>query len=338
MESLRVEDAVIAWLLDPSEPSMRFLASRDLIRPRQGRSSLGDLQAEIPERGWAASLLSRQHERTWWETRSTCYWPKVNGTYWALAVLADLGLTREDERISNAVEHMLRIHLAPDGGFSPFGPPKPSHFCSTGIMVRTLLQLGYIDDHRTREGIGYLLDAQLADRGWACRPPWVSTLDAWEAMAAFAAIPPNRRTSEVHASIERSAEFYLRRRLLREGSAYPRWSQLHYPWHYWYDVLVGLDFLTALGRRSDPRMDGALRILRSKRAADGRWRLEGTNGNLRVEPQGKPSKMITFLCLRILRRLGESRGHRSGSPDRTSAVPMLRLSTRGRVGTKLHIA
>lgn len=282
---------------------MRFLASRDLLRPRPTVTTLDAYRQAIPAAGWASAILARQRERTWWETKTTCYWPKVNGTYWSLAVLADLGLTREDPRIANGVEHMLRIHLAPDGGFSPFGPPKPSHFCSTGIMVRTLVQLGYVDDPRTWGGVLWLLDAQLEEGGWDCRPPGRSTLDAWEAMAAFAAIPASKRTADVRASARRGAEFFLNRRLLHEGAPYPRWSQLHYPWHYWYDLLVGLDFLAKLGYGYDPRMAEALRLLLSKRLSDGRWRLEGANGNLRLELQGKPSKMITFLALRALHRL-----------------------------------
>ncbi len=295
--------AVIAWLLEPEQPVMRYLASRDLVRPRPSARDLGRLRNEIPARGWAATILAQQQERTWWGRADTCYWPRSTGTYWSLNVLADFGMGREDERIANAVEHMLRIHLAPDGGFSPLGRPKPSHYCSTGIMVRTLLQLGYVDDPRTWGGIGRLLEMQLDEGGWDCHSPPESTLDAWEAMAAFAAIPPNRRTREVRESIRRGAEFYLSRRLLHEGARYPRWSELHYPWHYWYDVLVGLDFLTALGYGTDPRAREALNLLRSKRLSDGRWPLERVSGRLRLEPQGRPSKMITFLALRALRRV-----------------------------------
>lgn len=315
---------MLAWLLEAREPSMRFLASRDLLEPRPNADALRELQDAVPAGGWAASLLSRQRERTWWERKDTCYWPKVRGTYWSLEVLADLGLTREDDRIANAVEHMLRLHISPDGGFSPLGPPKPSHFCSTGIVARTLLQLGYVDDARTWGAIDWLLDAQLPDGGWDCRPPRHGTLDAWEAMAAFAAIPVARRTPEVRAASARGAEFFLSRGLLHEGAPYPRWSQLHYPWHYWYDALVGLDFLTALGYGADSRLEAALALLRSKRLPDGRWNLEGANGDLRLERQGRPSKMITFLALRVLRR---------GAADSTTG-----LSTRGRPRTNLHIA
>jgi len=303
MASLRGDHAVLRWLLEPAEPAMRYLASRDLLAPRPSASDLGELRSEVSHDGWAAAILSRQREGAWWERKDTAYWPKVNGTFWSVAVLADLGLTRDDARIANAVEHILRIHLEKDGGFSPFGDPKPGHFCSTGILVRTLVQLGYVDDPRTGRAIDWLLAAQLEDGGWDCRPTRVGTLDAWEAVAAFAAVPASQRSRDVRESIARAAEFYLDRRLLREGAPYPRWSQLHYPWHYWYDVLVGLDALSALGYGSDPRMETALALLRSKRTPDGRWKLDGTNGNLRLEPQGKPSKMITFLAMRVLGRL-----------------------------------
>jgi len=227
----------------------------------------------------------------------------MRGTYWSLAVLSDLGMTREDDRMANAVEHMLRIHLAPDGGFSPFGRPKPSHFCSTGIMVRLLLRLGYGDDPRTWGGIRWLLDAQLEDGGWDCHCPPESTLDAWEAMAAFAAIPAKQRTAEIRQAIRRGAGFYLEHGLLHEGAPYLPWTQLHYPWHYRYDFLVGLDFLAALGYGRDSRTKEPLALLESKRKGGRRWRLERAIGNLRLEPPGKPSKMITFLALRVLDRV-----------------------------------
>lgn len=302
MALARADNPPLTWLLEPEQPAMRYLASRDLVHPRPGPSALAELRSEIPTRGWAAAILARQQERTWWETKETCYWPKVRGTYWCLAVLADLGMSRADECIANAVEHMLRIHLAPDGGFSPFGPPKPSHFCSTGIMVRILLRLGYEDDPRTWGGIHWLLEAQLEEGGWDCHRPPKSTLDAWEAMAAFAALPAGRRTADIRESIRRGAEFYLDRGLVHEGAPYAPWSQLHYPWHYRYDYLVGLDFLTALGYGNDSRIKEALSLLRSKRMTDGRWPLERMTGNLRIEPQGKPSKMVTFLALRVLDR------------------------------------
>ncbi len=52
--------------------------------------------------------------------------------------------------------------------------------------------------------------------------------------------------------------------------------------------------------------------LESKRRPDSRWELDHTKENLVVEPRHPPSKMITFLALRALRRAG--RITRRGSP------------------------
>jgi hypothetical protein len=173
-------------------------------------------------------------------------------------------------------------------------------------MVRSLVRFGYLDDERVQSAIRWLIEEQLADGGWDCFGRPKGTLDGWEAMSAFAEIPKSRRSPEVRQAIEAGAEFYLKKRLLHEGRRFERWYWLRYPWHYFYDVLVGLDFLTALGYGKDKRTREAVRHLISKRCLDGRWKLDHTNGNLRLEIPGQPSKIITFLSLRAMKRIGKS--------------------------------
>lgn len=304
-------ESVLEWLMEPEQPAMRYLVARDLLRPRRSERSLGRLRAEVPTRGWAAAILAKQREKTWWATKRTGYGPKYRSTIWQLEVLADLGMSRRDPRIANAVEFFFGLHYDPKrGGYSPglrssswFG----SHLCTTGNMVRTLIRLGYLGDPRAESAIRWLVDAQYADGGWDCFGRRVGTLDAWEAMSAFAEIPRNRRSADVRHAIEAGAEFFLERRLLHEGPHFERWWWLRYPWHYFYDVLVGLDLMTALGYGEDPRMREALDHLHGKRLQDGRWKLDHTNGDLVIERRGEPSKMITFLALRVLDRVGEIR-------------------------------
>jgi hypothetical protein len=121
-------------------------------------------------------------------------------------------------------------------------------------------------------------------------------------------------------AISRGAEFYLERNLFKEGRRYAPWFRFHYPTHYFYDVLVGLDILTSLGYAGDRRLKPALRILRSKRRSDGTWVLdrvhpdEGSGsgaGRGKVKPfvleaPGKPSKWITLTALRVLKRVEDA--------------------------------
>ena len=293
---------------------MRFLASRDLLARRPSERNLSLLRTQVPTRGWAAKILVKQKEKTYWATKKTCYTPKFKSTIWQLQVLADLGLSRGDERIANAVEFWFDLHYdAKGGGYCPGARREAdvlvrggswSHLCTTGNMVRSLIRFGYLEDERVQSAIRWLVSEQYPSGGWDCFGREAATMDAWEGMSALAEIPPSRQSSEVSRALEKGAEFFLERRLLHEGRRFARWWWLRYPWHYFYDVLVGLDFMTALGYGKDSRMHEALDHLESKRLPDGRWNLDWTNGNMVVEARGKPSKMITFLALRALRRAG----------------------------------
>ena len=50
--------------------------------------------------------------------------------------------------------------------------------------------------------------------------------------------------------------------------------RLHYPVHYYYDLLVGLDVLTSLRYGDDRPMRPALDRLENKRTRDGSWNLD----------------------------------------------------------------
>lgn len=312
---------VISWLMGPIEPSMRYLVSRDLLKPRPPARNLERLRALVPTGGWAARILARQREKTWWVTKRTCYRPKFRSTIWQLQVLADLGLTRSDERIANAVEFWFELHYAADGGYSPDPKVRRGHLCTTGNMVRSLIRMGYLKDERVQSAIRWLVDRQLSDGGWDCFGRPKGTIDAWEAMSALAEIPGPRRSKETRMAIERGAEFFLGRRLLHEGPPSREWPRLHYPWHYFYDVLVGLDFMVRLEFGKERRLHEALSLLTSKRRLDGKWVLEGVHGTrktnkqftpvspLQIERPHRPSKMITFLAMRVLKGI-------EGTPSR----------------------
>ncbi len=92
-----------------------------------------------------------------------------------------------------------------------------------------------------------------------------------EARRTFAQITKGMGCSRrITKSIERGAEFFLNRKLFREGvRIYPPWFRFQYPVHYYYDLLVGLEVLSSLGYGKDPRMKFALELLQKKKRADG---------------------------------------------------------------------
>ena len=74
----------------------------------------------------------------------------------------------------------------------------------------------------------------------------------------------------------------------------------------WIQHLRGLDVLTKLGYVEDERLRDAIEVLLQKRRPDGAWTLESAPvGRMQtnIEAKGKPSKWITLIALRVLKRL-----------------------------------
>jgi hypothetical protein len=276
--------------------------------------------------GWVAKILGEQLPRGYWYSYASLYRPKYVATTFKLYALADLGATAEDPRVKETCDLLLSNLLRKDGGFGAkvSGEEDEGHFCTTGNLSRTLIRCGYADDPRVLGALGWIVRAQKEDGGWNCFPSKKGTLDCWEGLSAFAVFPRSRWTRSMKRSVERGAEFYLDRELHREGKGrYAPWFRLHYPVHYYYDILVGLGVLTALGYGDDRRLRFALDVLKDKRRADGTWILDtvhpdiGPGDSYKMKPPyepepplawsfewvGEPSKVITYKALKVLKRI-----------------------------------
>lgn len=308
------------WLLaEDSDPSVRLRVLRDLLDRPVDDPEVRLAQKQIGRKGWAARILRLQHPEGQWDTAGTSafelYRPKYIATNWRLLVLSDLGVPGSHPRIKKSVGLFLRRFSGPTGGLGQRG----SEVCFTGNAVRMLVRFGHLENPHLRPAINWLVRHQKADGGWHCFRSRTGTLDCWEALAAFAALPAAARTAPIQRAIERGADFYLDRGLLREGRRpYAPWFRLHYPVHYYYDFLVGLEVLTALGYGDDPRIRPAVDRLEGMRNRDGSWNMDALHPDsedpnyqirgpfypLGLEVPGRPSRWITTTALTVLRRAG----------------------------------
>jgi len=306
------------WLLEKNQPSIRYLALRQLLGKRENDPEAQLARQMIPKRGWASDILAKQLPSGWW-TGESLYRPKYISTNWMLLVLSDLGLTRAEPRISKACELWIERFAKKDGGFS-VDNARRSELCLVGNTARALMRFGYVDHPKVRSAFDWLVKNQKDNGGWHC---WGKNgvLDAWEGMSAFADYPRQKRNRSMKRAVERGAEFYLEREMHKQGARYGPWYRFHYPIHYYYDLLVGLDFMTALGYGDDRRLSYALSLLKEKRRPDGRWNLDAVHPDLEgayaawyrkrpptpfaLERPREHSKIITLTAMRVLNRLGE---------------------------------
>jgi len=238
-------------------------------------------------RGWAAKILERQKESTYWDNPYSCLVPKWSTCVWQLMVLADLGVSGEDPRIRNSIDHFLDLHNVDAGGFSlrAKGAEKfEPHICMTGNMARAMAKFGYYDHERLMKAVDWLLAQQLPDGGWNCytsegagsHGSFRSTV---EPLWALSEILPRKPREALRESAKKASEFLLTHRIFksdRDGSVILlEFTQSHYPIHYKYDFLHALRVLTSLGITEDSRLDDAVKLLLEKRLPDGKWALDG---------------------------------------------------------------
>ena len=313
----------IQWLLEHDQPAIRYLALTRLLDRPVRDPEVQSARKAIPERGWAADILARQDRGGWWVGDGSLYRPKYLATNWMLLVLSDLGLTRAHRGIRAACELWLDRFAKEDGGFAMDGS-KESHLCTTGNMARALVRFGYEDHPKVTSAFEWLARNRDKKGGWSCFGSG-RNLDSWEPLSAFAVYPRARWTAEMNDAVALGCEFFLARELHLQGEEYPPWYRFHYPVHYYYDVLVGLDFMTALGHGRDTRLGFAVSLLEKKRRRDGRWNLDAIHPDVEggmerwfrqhpkqvptpfaLEKAGQPSALITLTALSVLRRLDEA--------------------------------
>ena len=313
-------DTVFEWLLEENQPPIRYLALTQLLAKDDNDPEVVAAKQMIPREGWAAEILAKQQKGGWWVSDERLYGPKYLSTNWMLLILSDLGLTKQEPRIAKACELWMERFAKPDGGFGMDGTSR-GHLCIVGNTARALVKFGYADHPKVQSAFEWLATNAAKLGGWSCYESG-RNLDSWEGMSAFAAYPKQKWTKSMKRVVELAAEFYLERELYKQGEHYEPWYRFHYPIHYYYDLLVGLDFMTALGYGEDPRMRYALLHLAKKKRSDGRWNLDAVHPDVEggmaewyqknpkkvptpfaLEKVGEPSKMITLRALLVLDRL-----------------------------------
>ena len=325
-----MKDAVVDWLLGEDQPSVRYLTLTGLQGKEEGSPEVRRARASIPKTGWAKDLLDKQLPSGAWVDERSLFSPTFHATFWILQVLSDLGMTKDDPRIDRAAQLWMSRNSTKDGGFSQSGK-SGGHLCITGNAARMLVKLGYTDHSAVKDAFEWFVKNQAERGGWSCwnfgKPPFTKrTLDSWEPLAAFSVYPRHRWTRGMKRACEKGAEYFLDRELHRQGARWDPWYRFHYPFHYYYDVLVGLDFMTTLGYSGDKRLGYAISLVNGKRMKDGRWNVDANRPEdspalaafrkahpksadyspLVLEEPGHPSKMITLMCMKALARIEQA--------------------------------
>jgi len=297
--------AVLDWLLG-GDPSVRWQVLRDLRH-----SSRAEVDAErdrIATSGWGSRLLALQEPDDTWG--GGLYSPKWTSTTYTLLLLHWMGLPRGNAQAVAGCRALWDGARWYEGGLNLAKTVRQPETCITSMLVMLAASFGYSDD-RLDSTVAWLLGQQLGDGGWNCESirsgsrhgsfhTSISVLDALLAYeTAGGAVP-------VDAAMAAGRAFFLDHSLYRShrtglvvDEAFTRFP---FPPQWHFDVLRGLEHFRASGAAPDTALGDAVRVVREKQRADGRWPVQRPHPGrywFTLEAPG-PSRWATLRALRLL--------------------------------------
>jgi hypothetical protein len=320
----------IDWLLEEDEnnPSVRYLALRDLLGFSESDSQVRRAKSAIFDYGPAPVILEAQEPEGYWVKAGSGYSPKYRSTVWSLLILAELVADPDDARVRRGCDYLLDHGRAQNGAFSANRKPVPSGalHCLNGNMIFALQRLGFGQDPRLQEAIDWLARSIVGQQpityyasgvsapGFACgvNGGLPCAWGANKATRALLDVPQDAQNPLVERALDAAAEFLLSRDPAVADYPYTKrvsatWFKLGFPLSYWSDVLETVSNLVRLGCAEDARVEAGLEWIMAKRRDDGRWKLENDlNGKMWVDigKRGKPSKWVTLRALKVLKTAG----------------------------------
>ena len=323
----------LEWLLEPADIGVRYLAVRDLVPA--GTEELTDLRKKAHAAGPIAAVLDRMEKEGYWVQPGPGYTPKYTSTVWSVILLSQLGASADaDSRVVTASSYIMEHNLNQNGQFTLNRLASGTADCLQGNLCAALLDLG-VEASRldrafewmartvTGEGIAPMQDKTAPVRYYSgkCGPLFACGANnklpcAWGAvkvMLAFSKLPAGRRTPLIDRAIRAGIDFLFSRDPAKAD--YPcgyaprpsgNWWKFGFPVFYITDILQNVEALVGLGCGRDPRLAGALEIIRRKQDSRGRWPLEyDYNGKTWVDfgPKKQPNKWVTLRALRVLKDL-----------------------------------
>jgi hypothetical protein len=330
--AMEPDAATLEWLSSSDNPPVRYLTSRDLIRPRLPAATLQGLREQIFS--WeplGAVLALQRHDGSFPVRQKT---QTAQPTFSALVLMQRCGLDVDDEPVARTVAHLTERYCRA-GALSYTTSGSGVLPCYMGVAVEALVKMGGLDTDLAQMSIRWLVDHQRFDHKtaraggeshWPYRAP--RTYGCWDtvscfhgvaaAFRAFAAIPAERRSEDVRRRIREAVDYLRIHRLYKKSSEerplFRHMTEFFLVGDYRSDLL---DLLQGVAD-ADPDLGGEDWVRRAVQemdqlAPDGRVPLVKNYAKKLIdpipfEPVGGSSRFLTYQWLRV-------RASLTGSPS-----------------------
>lgn len=312
---------LIEWLL-AGEPWTVYRTLTDLLNKDKKDEEVVAAKNAVPRHPLVKRIFEGLNKDGYWGTPKDIHtwWPRKNTTFWLLPVLADFGFTVEDKRISRACEYIFSTQLQ-SGGFGWSPPPKTGD-CHSAIIIESLAKLGLLRDSRLQRAYQWLVKRQRLDGGFWCKdtgqvggPREKEPSCAMATMyvpGALAQNPEFRNTDIARRGVDFLFGCWQNRGKMKyaghDSQVSVGWEKLKYPFVD-YKILKFLDVLSQFEYAKQRLQESEMtNLLLSKQDKEGKYTPESIVEMWSAFDFGqkeKPSRWITLLELRILKRIYE---------------------------------
>jgi hypothetical protein len=318
-----LDPALLEWLSAPTNPPIRYLTARNLTEPGPSAKTLKEFRDEILAWEPLQRILNRQLEDGSFPKGQKT--PTAQRTFWALCLVQRCGLDVTDEPVARIIDYLTQNHLR-KGALSYTTGGSGVLPCYLGVVAAALIKMGALDTDIVQSSIKWLIDHQRfdhrttragGDKAWPYKVPenygcW-DTVSCYHGVAgafrAFAAIPPTRRSADVHQRLAEAIEYLQIHRLYKTSAAnrplFRHMTQFFLVGDYRSDLL---DMLEGVAD-ADPtliRQDWVQTAVTDMNnlTSDGRVTLAKNYGKKLIdpipfEPIGAPSRFLTYQWLGI---------------------------------------
>jgi hypothetical protein len=314
---MHIPGAVLDWLLEPENPSVRYRTMTEILGMPQEDRDVQQARAAVLTSQPVQKIFAKMHPDGYWLHRGVgagIGYAMSSSTHFVLSYLTELGLDRTDGRIAQAVERYLSLQLPdrPNPNFWEIPPDYCNHqSCLYAYNIRTFVQLGYRDDPRVHERVDVLLNDWRADGGYLCdRKNFNERTKSCirgtiKALMAFAELPELWESERCRSLVD----YFLRRQVIyksnRPGTLIrDEVVTTIFPFVISGSLIEPLFALSRMGFAEHPALKAAWQYLGAKRDDQGRYLLDRSRQAIfNAGPDGQPNKWITLYAYRALKFL-----------------------------------
>jgi len=319
-------DNLVDWLLD-GEPWVEYRTRIDLIGQTENESDVINARKKMVNHPKIQTLLK---ELTNWLGQVLSSHKSAKQPFHKLSFIADIGLKKDDPPIDEIIEKIF-VHQSDEGPFQL--PTKISKsyggsgteewawsLCDAPIVIYSLAKFGLSKDERILKAVNHLVEL-VRENGWPCAvskelgkfrgpgrkddPCPFANLGMLKMLAQFEQWK-NRKEAQIGG--ECIMDLWKRSKEIHPYMFYmgTDFRKIKAP-YVWYGILHVLDVLSQFDwLRNDPRFLEMVELVKSKANNEGKFIPESTWREWKDWDFGQkkePSRWLTFLVMRILKRI-----------------------------------